>query len=278
MGAFDFFKNSQLSELASRIEATSTGARVSADKPLQELGIRDLTGEALEMASKINQMITVLNERSRKVEEQTVRSLHQLWKKEPLKGAADELPTPLRDALKKLESEGLATQRQIQALECVATNVMIADADYNIVYANNSLSKMLVEAESDIKKDLPQFDSRKIIGANIDSFHKVPSHQRSMLGRLREAYNTNLSLGGRHFNLLVTPVFDPSGSRIGTVVEWKDRTQEELMKQREVELREQERKVAMENLAIKIALDSVTTNVMIANNDYEITYMNNSLI
>lgn len=278
MGAFDFLKNSQLGELASRIDASVLGARGSADKPLQELGTKDLTGEALQVASKVNEMIAALNERSRKVEEQSVRSLHQLWKKESLKGTADELPTALREALKKLEAEGQATQRQTQALECVATNVMIADADYNIVYANNSLSKMLVEAESDIKKELPQFDSRKIIGANIDSFHKVPSHQRSMLGRLRESYNTNLSLGGRHFNLLVTPVFDPSGARVGTVVEWKDRTQEELMKQREVELREQERQVAMENLAIKIALDSVTTNVMIANNDYEITYMNNSLV
>ncbi|MDX1668939.1 MAG: methyl-accepting chemotaxis protein [Limnobacter sp.] len=180
--------------------------------------------------------------------------------------------------MKKLESETMSSQRQVQALESVATNVMISDADYNIVYVNNSLSKMLVEAEADIKKELPQFDSRKIIGANIDGFHKVPSHQRNMLGRLREAYNTNLVLGGRHFNLLVTPIFDPAGNRVGTVVEWKDRTQEVELEKREIAAREKERELAMSNLAIKIALDSATTNVMIANNDYEITYMNNSLI
>jgi len=277
MGAFDFLKNGQMSELATQIDVALRAARASNDKPLTEISASGLSGDALSLATKINEMIDALNERSRKVEESAVKGLHQLWKKESLKGAGDDLPPVLREGLKKLETETLFAQRQVQALESVATNVMIADVDYNIVYVNNSLSKMLVEAESDIKKDLPQFDSRKILGANIDVFHKVPSHQRGMLGRLRDAYSTNLGIGGRHFNLLVTPVFDNSGARVGTVVEWKDRTQEVLLKAREEELKEQERKVALENLAIRIALDSVTTNVMIANSDNVITYMNNSV-
>ncbi|MGV3468799.1 MULTISPECIES: methyl-accepting chemotaxis protein [unclassified Limnobacter] len=277
MGAFDFLKSGQLAAVADSLEVEISGLKTNLEKPLQALPTKDLSGDVLSVVTKINEMIASVNDRARKVEETAVRSVHQLWKKEMLKGAADELPSAIRDAMKKLEAETMFAQRQVQALESVATNVMIADADYNIVYVNNSLSKMLVEAETDIKKDLPQFDARKILGANIDSFHKVPSHQRGMLARLRDSYSTNLTIGERHFNLLVTPVFDASGTRVGTVVEWKDRTAEVAMAKREEERAELERKTALENLAIRIALDSVTTNVMIANNQGHITYLNNSL-
>ncbi|MFN4329065.1 MAG: methyl-accepting chemotaxis protein [Limnobacter sp.] len=277
MGAFDFLKSGQLTTLADQLDTILSTLRTGQEGQVQPLPVQSLSGDVLAVVNKINEMIASVNERSRQVEDHVTKSLHQLWKKDTLKGASDALSAPLRDAFRKLEAENTFAQRQVQALDSVATNVMIADADYNIVYVNNSLAKMLVEAETDIKKDLPQFDARKILGANIDVFHKVPSHQRGMLARLRDAYSTNLAIGSRHFNLLVTPVFDASGIRVGTVVEWKDRTAEVQLEQRERERAAMERQAALENLSIRIALDSVTTNVMIANNDGVITYLNNSL-
>ncbi len=156
------------------------------------------------------------------------------------------------------------------ALDVAATNVMMADADYNIIYTNHSLVKMLAEAESDIKKDLPQFNASKVIGTNIDVFHKVPSHQRGMLGSLRGTHKTNLVIGGRKFYLIVNPIMNDKGERLGTVVEWQDQTAM-------LAAREREEKLASENLRIKNALDKCTTNVMIANDKYEIVYMNESV-
>jgi methyl-accepting chemotaxis protein len=118
------------------------------------------------------------------------------------------------------------TLRGMGALESVTTNVMVADADYNVVYANESLSKMLAIAEVDIRKQLPQFSAAKLLGTNIDVFHKNPSHQRGMLERLNAAHRTKLELGGRTFNLIVNPIKDDEGRRLGTVVEWADRTAE----------------------------------------------------
>ena len=49
--------------------------------------------------------------------------------------------------------------RKEQTLDSVSSQVMIADKDYNIIYLNPELQKMLTEAEEDIKKDadfLPQ--------------------------------------------------------------------------------------------------------------------------
>jgi methyl-accepting chemotaxis protein len=162
------------------------------------------------------------------------------------------------------------TLRALGALETVAANVMVADAGYNIVYANTSLAKMLVEAETDIKKELPQFSAASVVGTNIDVFHKNPAHQRGMLDKLTKTHKTNLEIGGRKFNLIVNPILDEHGARLGTVVEWQDQT--EMLAAREREL-----KLAAENLRIKNALDKCSTNVMIANDKLEIVYMNESV-
>ena len=112
------------------------------------------------------------------------------------------------------------------ALDNVTTNVMIADNDGIICYMNNSVSAMLVNAEADIRKDLPQFDARRLMNVNFDIFHKNPAHQRNMLGGLRASHKAQIVVGGRTFSLTASPVTDSSGTRLGSVVEWKDRTDE----------------------------------------------------
>jgi methyl-accepting chemotaxis protein len=175
-------------------------------------------------------------------------------------------------ALDRLREGGgdKASARTRRALDVVATNVMVADAQLNIVYANHSLMEMLQQAEADIRKQLPQFTAGAVLGANIDIFHKNPAHQRNMLAGLKSTHKTRLEIGGRSFDLIVNPIVDDSGERLGTVVEWKDITQE-------LAAREKELRVAGENLRIKNALDNVTTNVMIADNGGQIVYMNQSV-
>jgi len=117
-------------------------------------------------------------------------------------------------------------RRALGGLENVEVNVMLADAAFNIVYGNASLNDMLRRAESDIRKELPNFNAGKIIGTNIDVFHKNPAHQRGMLSNLKSTHKTQLKVGGRTFDLIVNPIDDDNGARLGYVVEWKDRTAE----------------------------------------------------
>ena len=116
-------------------------------------------------------------------------------------------------------------------LDNVATNVMLANAQFEIIYMNQSLVKMFEIAESAIKSALPNFDRHTLIGTNIDIFHKNPAHQREMLVRLTGAHQAQLGLGGRTFALTVTPVIDARGSRLGYAVEWRDRTGEVKIEQ-----------------------------------------------
>ncbi|QRM20528.1 PAS domain-containing protein [Dechloromonas sp. TW-R-39-2] len=111
-------------------------------------------------------------------------------------------------------------------LDNVATNVMIADDGLNIIYMNRAVHEMFAVAESDIRKDLPQFSRSTLMGSNIDIFHKSPAHQRGMLDKLSGTHRASIKLGGRTFSLAVTPVINERNQRLGYAVEWVDRTAE----------------------------------------------------
>lgn len=107
------------------------------------------------------------------------------------------------------------------ALDALQANVMVADAGFNIVYMNPAVVDLLRKAEAELKKDLPRFSVDKLIGSNIDVFHKNPSHQRNMLASLRQRHNATIKVGGLLFDLLVTPLKQKE-KLAGFVVEWAD--------------------------------------------------------
>ena len=168
----------------------------------------------------------------------------------------------------KIAAESMRTKI---ALDTCQTNVMIADADHNIVYMNATMVEMMRAAETELRAELPQLDVDKLLGTNIDVFHKDPSHQRKMLAALSSTYETSIKIAGRTFDLIASPVVGEDGKRLGTVVEWADVT--EKLKEED-----QKRAIAAENLRTKIALDNCKTNVMIADENYDIIYMNGTMV
>ena len=168
----------------------------------------------------------------------------------------------------RISNEAMAIKN---ALEVCNTSVMMADKDYNIMYMNKAVIRMMSSAEADIRTALPNFDARTLIGTNIDTFHKDPSHQRRMLDGLKDTYSANINVGPRIMRVTATPVFGADGERLNTVVEWADLTEE--LAQQEVD-----EALAAENARIKQALDNVTANVMVANANLEIIYMNDAVI
>jgi len=120
------------------------------------------------------------------------------------------------------------------ALDNVSTGVMIANPERTIIYANHSVKRILKGAESEIKKQLPNFDADNMVGVNIDTFHKNPAHQAKLLAELTTTYTANLEIGSRHLRVSASPVINDQGVRLGAVAEWLDRTAEVAV-EREVE-------------------------------------------
>jgi methyl-accepting chemotaxis protein len=111
--------------------------------------------------------------------------------------------------------------RLLSGLDALRANVMVSDANLNIVYMNPAVREFLTRVEHDLKKELPRFDMAKMIGSNIDIFHKNPMHQRTMLAQLKQRHNATITVGSHVFDLLVTPLMNGS-KRTGFVVEWAD--------------------------------------------------------
>jgi methyl-accepting chemotaxis protein len=110
------------------------------------------------------------------------------------------------------------------ALDNVATNVMIADNDRNIIYLNKSVVTMMSHAEAELRKVLPSFSVAALQGGNIDQFHKNPSHQKNLLATFTSNYKTQINVGPLTFALAATPVINEKGDRLGSVLEWNNRT------------------------------------------------------
>jgi methyl-accepting chemotaxis protein len=124
---------------------------------------------------------------------------------------------------KRVADEALRIQI---ALDNVATSVMIADNDRNIIYMNRSVEEMMKVAEKDLRKDLPNFSAVGLKGTNIDGFHKNPAHQKQLLATFTSTWRAEILIGGRTFALTANPVINKLGQRLGSVVEWNDRTLE----------------------------------------------------
>jgi len=138
------------------------------------------------------------------------------------------------------------------ALDNLLSNVMVADSDLNIIYLNNTVKAMLAEAQADIRTALPHFDAARLLGSNIDSFHSNPAHQRGLLAGLDKTFTAQMKLGPRTFRIVANPMRNGEGKRIGTVVEWADRTQE---LQVEEEVAQIVRRALDNDLSLRVSLE-----------------------
>lgn len=132
---------------------------------------------------------------------------------------AQDITAQKLDAL-RAESESARAASQIEGS---GTPVMVCDSDRVITYLNPALTKMLSGYAAEIKQHLPAFDINNLIGVCIDSFHKNPSHQASLLKDLsRQPYEAEVKIGDLEFALNLTALTDQSGAYIGNAVEWVD--------------------------------------------------------
>lgn len=140
----------------------------------------------------------------------------------------------LRDEVAALEREAETNLRIRQALDSVKSSVMLVASDGEILYANDSLNALLRRAESDIRQSIGHFNVEQLLGSN---FHQLLTAQ-SALGQEWQPHTHNhehsLRMGARSFTLLANPVYDNERQFLGTVIEWRDVT-EQLLTEKNIE-------------------------------------------
>ena len=155
--------------------------------------------------------------------------------------------------LKQEEASAAATVggRIRAALDHAASSMLVADSSLNVIYVNHTFDSLMRAVETDIRRDLPRFSLDTLVGADIGVLYRDPVRARSELQQLRGKHREEVTLGGRTFRIDANPVLGAAGERIGTVLEWSDRTQQAQV---EGELQEMLKSVLSGNLERRLAL------------------------
>ena len=127
---------------------------------------------------------------------------------------------PMTTAAKSASREQLGT---FEALNTLSTPVTLADNDHVIRFVNEAGYRMFEVIEADIRRDLPHFVARDVLGRKVDVFHKNPAYQHSILRNMTKPHDGKFTVGGRHLIFRATPI-EMEGAMQGVLVEWRDNT------------------------------------------------------
>ena len=113
-----------------------------------------------------------------------------------------------------------------QALDKSSTSVVLADEQHKIIYLNDVAQASFTRNSQEIRTTLPGFDAARLRGSSLESLSPDPVGQRRVLDNLKTIDVQERVLGEFTFRTVTNPVIGERGERLGTVMEWSQRTQE----------------------------------------------------
>jgi methyl-accepting chemotaxis protein len=126
----------------------------------------------------------------------------------------------------KQRQEALLNAAFRGALDQLDANVMVVDNDLKVIFVNPAAREMMGRAQDAFRKDLPGFDAGMLLGSSLESLTREPAALRAAVENLTDPVSRQEVIGGRTMKTLMSAMKDDTGRRLGTVLEWFDRTQE----------------------------------------------------
>jgi methyl-accepting chemotaxis protein len=161
-----------------------------------------------------------------------------------------------KPASKAAAVRGVDLTKLPSVLDGLPTRVMLADRDLVITYANPAT----VEGLRALADWIP-VSPDELVGSSLDVFHKDPSYQRRLLADVSNLPRRALiSVGPETLDLTVAALLDDDGEYVGAMATWENVTE----------------KLALEKQVARITsmMENSPTNMMFADRDFVITYMN----
>jgi methyl-accepting chemotaxis protein len=140
--------------------------------------------------------------------------------------ALDEMQTKLRTQIENERAVAAENTRIRQALDKASTSVVLADENHKIIYVNETAQNSFTRNATEIRAALPNFDPARMRGSSLDCLSTDPGSQRRLLDNLKGTDVQERVLGDFTFRTVTNPVIGDRGERLGTVMEWSQRTQE----------------------------------------------------
>ncbi|MFY2507594.1 aerotaxis transducer Aer2 [Vibrio pectenicida] len=166
------------------------------------------------------------------------------------------------DALK--QRDDIARLRA--AVDQAQTAMVMIDRNLNITYVNQATIQLFGIHEAVLRTVWSGFTASEdwLMGRCIDEFHKNPAHQRQLLSTPNNLpHKTDIDIADIKIELNVAAIMDAKGNYIGNTLEWQDVTAR----------RAKDQEVGRLASAVK----GMTTNLMMADKEGIIQYLNPSL-
>ncbi|HTX04426.1 MAG TPA: HAMP domain-containing protein, partial [Steroidobacteraceae bacterium] len=117
------------------------------------------------------------------------------------------------------------------ALDKASTCVVLADPEHRIIYLNHAAQATFERHAAEIRSSLAAFDAAKLRGSSLGALATDPAGERRILDALTTERVEERTLGGLCFRTVTNRVIGERGERLGTVMEWTERTQEVRVEQ-----------------------------------------------
>jgi len=185
------------------------------------------------------------------------RDGHEIWARGTFNPVVDAEGKPFKVVaylvdVTKQRQEALLNAAFRGALDQLDANVMVADNDMKIMFVNPATKHMMTRAQEAFRRELPGFDAQALLGMSLESLTRQSTALREEVQRLTDRATRQEVIGGRTVKTIMSPMLDDTGRRLGTVVQWFDRTQEVAT---ESELQEVIGAVTGGNLERRISLE-----------------------
>ncbi len=142
-----------------------------------------------------------------------------------LLSALQSMKTNLKEQIESEKFIASRNDRLKQALNSVNVNVMIVNRKNNITFVNNSLNSLFHNKQTSFQSHLSSFNADNLVDSSISTLIK-DSELLNKIDNLTATYTKECSLGELTLQLVISPIFNQDNERVGTVIEWADRTQE----------------------------------------------------
>jgi len=126
--------------------------------------------------------------------------------------------------MEEVQRRATVNERIRQALDSASSSVMVADSEHRIVFLNRSAQTLMQHAESDFRGERGAFAATSLEGTDAEAL--LGDQAGGSLASLAAPRKSPMNVGKLRFVLGASPIFDASRNRIGTVLEWQDRTAE----------------------------------------------------
>ena len=137
----------------------------------------------------------------------------------------------LRGQIENERAVAAENSRIRHALDKASTCVVLADAQHRIIYLNDAAQATFERHAEEIRGSLPAFDAAGLRGSSLEMLSADPAAERRTLDALTGERVEERTLGGLCFRTVTNRVTGERGERLGTVMEWTQRTQEVRVEQ-----------------------------------------------